>query len=451
MNATKTESSVMVFKKDSTIYQCHLQLQDGNDFVIPMREDGYIMATKLCQASMKQLVHWRNSPETRQIIEFLRQKLHMDEKELIQVKRGGNNKNNQGTWVHPDLGINLAHYCSPVFSIQVSRWVRELIITGSVELGKEKSIEQVQQSFKERMEHIEQLNISLIHENKHLQEKYDKLYLNHQYYLKRKKLHKLPEGKCIYIVNTTGDDNDRKLKIGKSENITGRISGFRTSSPLCKLMFLMYTDRHNVIESEMKRIYEANRPNDREFIEGIPLEDLKQHFIDLANILRSNYRIETEEQLHEFNKHLVAEQEVMETEEDDTTETEEPTMKRCGGHYHKTEEERMVPLQMFYRHKSHKDGRARICKDCYARTQNRQGYNEKLRRDKPIPDLNPTTHKWCNRCGNVKEHEEFYNSSSTKDGLSANCKTCKKEQKQSRKTGLSSTITETCNNNITES
>jgi hypothetical protein len=440
MNTKKTQSST-IFKKDTDLYyQCHLQLTDGNEFIIPMREDGYIMATKLCQASRKQLVKWRNSPETAKVVVFLEQQLKMNEKDLIQVKRGGNDKNNQGTWVHPDLGIHLANWCSPVFSVQVSRWVRELIITGSVELGNEKSIEQVQQSFKERMEYAEQLNTSILQENKRLQEKYDKLYLNHQYYLKRKKLYKLPEGKCIYIVNTTGDDNDRKLKIGKSENITGRISGFRTSSPLCKLMFLMYTDRHNVIESEMKRIYEANRPNDREFIEGIPLEDLKQHFIVLAEALRSHYRIETEEQLYEFNKHLVAEQEIMEKEEDETTtETEEPTMKRCGGHYHKTEEERMVPLDMFYRHKSHKDGRARICKDCYARTQNRQGYNEKLRRDKPIPDFNPTTHKWCNRCANAKEHEEFYNSSSTKDGLSANCKNCKKEQKQARKTCSSTT------------
>jgi hypothetical protein len=435
MNTNQTRSAT-VFKKDNEIYQCHLQLTDGNEFVIPMRNDGYVLATKLCQASTKQLVNWRNSTETRQVVAFLSKKLQMTEKELIHVRRGGNDKNNQGTWVHPDLGIHLANWCSPIFSIQVSRWVRELIITGSVELGNEKSIEQVQQTFKERMEHAEQLNTSLLQENKRLQEKYDKLYLNHQYYLRRKKLHKLPEGKCVYIVNTTGDDNDMKLKIGKSENITGRVSGFRTSSPLCKLMFLMYTDRHNVIESEMKRIYEDNRPNDREFIEGVPIKNLKQHFIDLATILRSNYRVETEEQLSEFNKHLITEEEAQEVVEneipEETQDDDGPTKKRCGGQWHTTEEERMVPLEMFYRHSSHKDGRARLCKDCYAKSQNRQGYNEKCRRDKPLPEFDPATHKWCNRCENVKEHAEFYRCSSTKDGLCSNCKTCKTEQKKNR-------------------
>lgn len=432
MTAIKTHSST-VFKKYYDIHQCHLQLTDGTEYVIPMRDDGYIMATKLCQSSMKQLIHWRTSTETRKVVAFLKHKLQLDEKELIQVRRGGNDKTNQGTWVHPDLGIHLAQWCSPIFSIQVSRWVRELMITGNVELGNEKSIEQVQQTLKERMEHAEKLNTSLLQENRRLQEKYDKLYFNHQYYLKRKKLHKLPEGKCVYIVNTTGDDINMKLKIGKSENITGRISGFRTSSPLCKLMFLMYTDQHHDIEKHMKRIYEDNRPQDREFIEGIPLEDLKTHIINMAEVLKTNYRIETDEELCKFNKHLVTEEQAgQEIMEEDHTQTEKTTTKRCGGQWHSTEEERVLPLDLFYRHKSHKDGRSRLCKDCYARSQNRQGYNEKLRRDKPIPEFNPETHKWCNRCSNVKEKNEFYNSCGTKDGLMANCKSCKAEQKRNK-------------------
>lgn len=436
MKPNKSQTAA-VFKRDADIFQCHLQLTDGNEFIIPMRDDGYVMATRLCQASMKQLINWRNSTETRQVVDFLKNRLQMEEKELIQVKRGGNNKNEQGTWVHPDLGIHLANWCSPVFSIQVSRWIRELMITGSVELGKEKSMEKVQQSMKERMEYAEQLNTSLLQENKRLQEKYDKLYLNHQYYLKRKKLYKLPEGKCVYIVNTTGDDNNMKLKIGKSDNITGRVSGFRTSSPHCKLMFLMYTNKHHVIESQMKDIYEDHRPDGSEIIRDIPLENLKQHFVQLAEVLRSDYRVETEDQLNEFNKHLLTEEEAqaeLEQEPEPEENEEEPKTKRCGGQWHQTEEDRMVPIEMFYRHKSHKDGRSRLCKDCYARAQNRQGYNAKLRRDRPIPSYDTSTHKWCNRCESVKTHGEFYNSAGTKDGLMSNCKTCKAEQKQNKQT-----------------
>lgn len=426
-------------KLDEGFYQCKLVLDNETEFTIPMRSDGYIHATKLCQSVGKRLAKWKENTETIQLLTYFQKITGLPMNKIIEVRRGNTKNYQQGTWIHPDLGVQLAQWCSPIFSIQVSRWIRELTLTGSVHLGKEKNTEQLQKALGEAIknaEYAEKLNTSLLQENKHLQEKYDKLYLNHQYYLKRKKLHKLPEGKCIYIVNTTGDDNNMKLKIGKSDNITGRVSGFRTSSPLCKLMFLMYTDQHHDIEKHMKRIYEDNRPNDREFIEGIPLETLKQHFIDLANILRSNYRLETEEQLCEFNKHLITEEEAQEKVEKETgeePEEEEPKMKRCGGQWHETEEDRMVSINMFYRHKSHKDGRARLCKDCYARSQNRQGYNTKLQRDKPIPTYNTTTHKWCNRCESVKKHEDFHNSSSTKDGLMSNCKACKAEQKQNNK------------------
>lgn len=425
-------------KLDEGFYQCKLMLDNGTEFNIPMRSDGYIHATKLCQSVRKQLYKWKSSPDTQQLLHYFQKISGLAMNKIIEVRRGNTKNYEQGTWIHPDLGVLLAQWCSPAFSIQVSRWIRELTITGSVQLGMEKTIEQLQKSLEEAIknaEHAEQLNTSLLQENKHLQANYDKLYLNHQYYLKRKKLYKLPEGKCVYIVNTTGDDNNMKLKIGKSDNITGRISGFRTSSPLCKLMFLMYTNKHHVIESQMKDIYEDNRPNDREFIEGVPLEELKQHVIDLAAILRSDHRVETDEQLNEFNKHLVTEEEAQE-ELPEESEPAEPTVKRCGGQWHKTDEDRMVSIDLFYRHKSHKDGRSRLCKDCYARAQNRQGYNTKLRRDKPIPIYDTTTDKWCNRCESIKKHDQFYNCSSTKDGLMPNCKECKAEQKQIRQKQL---------------
>ena len=59
--------------------------------------------------------------------------------QLIEVYKGNSGKYSQGTWIHTDLGIQLAQWCSPNFSLQVSKWVRELIITKKVELGNEKN------------------------------------------------------------------------------------------------------------------------------------------------------------------------------------------------------------------------------------------------------------------------------------------------------------------------
>lgn len=36
----------------------------------------------------------------------------------------GSNEN-RGTWVHPDVAINLGQWCSPRFAVAVSQWVRE--------------------------------------------------------------------------------------------------------------------------------------------------------------------------------------------------------------------------------------------------------------------------------------------------------------------------------------
>jgi predicted sulfurtransferase len=51
----------------------------------------------------------------------------------------------------------------------------------------------------------------------------------------------------------------------------------------------------------------------------------------------------------------------------------------------------------------------------------------------PIPDYDKSTHKWCNLCESVKEHSCFYKARQTKDGLCANCKACKHQQKIANK------------------
>ena len=51
--------------------------------------------------------------------------------DLVQVNKGGNDKLAQGTWVHPQVAINLATWLSPEFAVQVSKWVYEWM-TGNV-------------------------------------------------------------------------------------------------------------------------------------------------------------------------------------------------------------------------------------------------------------------------------------------------------------------------------
>ena len=73
--------------------------------------------------------------------------------------------------------------------------------------------------------------------DKRTSKKYDKLYQNHQSFLRRKELYKLNKGDCVYLVNMLGKTDHKdvlNIKVGFTGNITNRICGFRTSSPFCK-------------------------------------------------------------------------------------------------------------------------------------------------------------------------------------------------------------------------
>ena len=43
------------FEKINDIFNCKLTLENGTEFTIPLREDGYIYATGLCNAAGKKI------------------------------------------------------------------------------------------------------------------------------------------------------------------------------------------------------------------------------------------------------------------------------------------------------------------------------------------------------------------------------------------------------------
>ena len=76
--------------------------------------------------------------------------------QLINIKKGNSSKFEQGSWIHPDLGIHLAQWISPSFALQVSRWTRELLLFGKVELGQEKSNKELENKFQEQIKLLTQ-------------------------------------------------------------------------------------------------------------------------------------------------------------------------------------------------------------------------------------------------------------------------------------------------------
>ena len=90
--------------------------------------DGYVNATQLCKAGGKLFANWFKTESTRAYLVHLSTDLTIGISELLDVRKGGSA---QGSWIHPDLAIDLAASISPEFRLKVVRWTRELLATGS--------------------------------------------------------------------------------------------------------------------------------------------------------------------------------------------------------------------------------------------------------------------------------------------------------------------------------
>ena len=91
--------------------------------VIPQRpRDGYINATLLCKHVGKQFGHYREAARTQAFLEELSVDIGIPISTLLQSIKGGN-RLQQGTWVHPQVSVNLGMWLSPAFAVQVTKWV----------------------------------------------------------------------------------------------------------------------------------------------------------------------------------------------------------------------------------------------------------------------------------------------------------------------------------------
>ncbi len=108
-----------------------LQLQTGfidrladNDTITQRVTDGYFNATAMCKASGKLIGNYLRLSATKAFLNELSSDMRISISELIQVIKGGP-PHLQGTWVHPQVAINLAQWLSPKFAVLVSKWVME--------------------------------------------------------------------------------------------------------------------------------------------------------------------------------------------------------------------------------------------------------------------------------------------------------------------------------------
>lgn len=109
-------------------------MAQGELFLIPRQTDGgiinqratdgYVNATAICRLAGKQFADYHRLKTTKEFMDELSSDMGIPIPELIQTLSGGVPEI-QGTWVHPQVAINLGQWASPKFAVLVSKWVSE--------------------------------------------------------------------------------------------------------------------------------------------------------------------------------------------------------------------------------------------------------------------------------------------------------------------------------------
>jgi hypothetical protein len=176
-----------------------------NNVVITSRPiDHYVNATQLCQAGGKKFNDWIRLDTTKELINELSPEAGIPASGLVEAKRGGNDKSKQGSWIHPDLSIQLAQWISPKFAIQVSKWIRTLFSDGSIEI-----------------------DLSLMREKEtEMRDKDSRIKKLESVCLSKQRRFVYPERNVIYMLTTEDHLRRRTYIIGKAKNLTNRLSTY---------------------------------------------------------------------------------------------------------------------------------------------------------------------------------------------------------------------------------
>lgn len=257
-----------------------------NGITVTTREDGYINATEMCKAGNRIFANWRRLDSTNELINVLASNIGCSEDKIMEVKTG---RHGGGSWIHPDIAMQLAQWISPTFALIVSRWIRELAVTGYLSLGHENTSEQIIALQNEL--HLTNCTVAALTSQK------NKL-------LRRRDHHKFKTGPCFYIISD-GDSASLKYKPGEEGvNINVRLAQHRSTTPEIRLEFLVYTEKCKLLESSILERYIEKRTRhlNHEWIFDINVEHIIESTMTLLHFLGLNFTVEQD--LESYNKEI---------------------------------------------------------------------------------------------------------------------------------------------------
>jgi len=85
--------------------------------------DGYVNATAMCRANGKQWSKYRESDRCQSYLDALAETSEIRMFDLIESRQG----QGSGTWVHPQVAVDLARWISAPFAVWMDGWFLESI------------------------------------------------------------------------------------------------------------------------------------------------------------------------------------------------------------------------------------------------------------------------------------------------------------------------------------
>jgi hypothetical protein len=250
-----------------------------NGITVLSREDGFIDATALCKAGGKKFNDWFRLDNTKLFLDILARSAGIPADLLLQNITNGKNAF-RGTWVHPRVAINIAQWISPLFDVQVTGWIYELAICGTVTIGHEKTQQQL---------------LALQKEHKQVK--------NELWKIKQKKhYHKFKKGSSFYIISDL-DGKSMKYKPGfEGVDVFTRLQQHRSTMPGCKLEYLIYSKKADLVETLVLQKFEQKRIANHEWVFDVDVKVI----IQFAKAMMSTLGIEytEEENLEDYNNQI---------------------------------------------------------------------------------------------------------------------------------------------------
>ncbi|EMS1624548.1 KilA-N domain-containing protein [Neisseria gonorrhoeae] len=119
-----------------------IQTFSFNRFSVSFQENGYLNATAIAEQYDKRVGNYLRNERTQEYITALNERLFNPEtrnrataeNQLVIIKKGGNDKKSQGTWLHPKLAVDFARWLNPKFAVWCDEQI-ETLLNGNVSDG----------------------------------------------------------------------------------------------------------------------------------------------------------------------------------------------------------------------------------------------------------------------------------------------------------------------------